>query len=343
MILIKTGVMMMEQMKVKKPMKPWHAVIVLILTGVTTFFVTPMIAYKFNLGLSATLLNEILMLVFATAAVAIFRGDFRRVFPLQKPKVASVFGTLLFWMGSYGVVMIMTTLITVLFPEQMTSTSQSLNSALTSASFLVAFLIVSISPAICEEAVFRGVFLNSLWGRMNKWAVILVTSLIFGLFHGSIWRLLPTMCLGIAMGYLVIETNNMFYNMLYHAVNNAFPLILLFGLEAIYKALGMGDIYAAASGSSAELPYLAVFGVYFAYTGAAAFFIYIGNHLLHLGRPGYQNGLFPKEKRKILIILISITVGCMVIGYMIYFLSIFLNPDFIRGIMNGAREVQDIL
>jgi len=333
----------MDQIKVRKPMKPWHAVIVLVLTGVTTFFIAPLIAYVFNLGLSATLLNEISMLIYAVGIVLIFRGDFRRVFPLQKPKTASVFGTLLFWMGTYGLVMIITMFITAIFPQQMTSTSQSLNSAFTSVPFLIAFIIISISPAICEEAVFRGVFLNSLWGRMNKWVVILLTSFVFGLFHGSIWRLIPTMCLGIAMGYLVIETNNMFYNMLFHAVNNAVPLILLFGLEAVYKAVGLGNIYDSVAGTSVNISYWSSFGACFAFAGAGLFFLYLGNHLIHSGRPGYQNGLFPKEKRKTLIILIAVSVSCAVIGNLIYLMSTVLNPEFMRNIMRGVDEIHDIL
>jgi len=326
-------------MKAFKPLKPWHGIIVLVLAGLTIFFIAPIIAVVFNLGLSGTLVSEILLLLFALGVVLVFRGNFRVVFPLRKPKLASVFGTLLFWLGSYILVMVVTALMLAIFPEQMSSTSDSLNNYFASAPFLVSFFIVSISPAICEEAVFRGVFLNSIWGRMNKWAVILLTSLIFGIFHGSIWRLLPTMCLGIAMAYLLIETNNMFYNMLFHAVNNGIPVILLFVINAFG---GMNSINTEASGMAGAL-YISAFGLYFMFTGAGAFLIYIGNHLIHLGRPGYQNGLFPKEKRKTLAILIGITIGCMIIGWFIFMLALVLNPDFINETMRNAQDIRDIL
>lgn len=327
-------------MKAFKPLKPWHGIIVLVLAGLTVFFIAPIIAAVFNLGLSGTLVSEILLLIFALGVVLVFRGNFRVVFPLRKPKLVSVFGTLLFWLGSYILVMVVTVLIMAIFPEQMGSTSEALNSYFISAPFMVSFFIVSISPAICEEAVFRGVFLNSIWGRMNKWAVILLTSLIFGLFHGSIWRLLPTMCLGIAMAYLLIETNNMFYNMLFHAVNNGVPVILLFVMNAYG---GMSSAASTEVSGMAGALYISAFGLYLTFTGGGAFLVYIGNHLIHLGRPGYQNGLFPKEKRKTLAILIGITIGCMIIGGLIFMLALLLNPDFINETMRNAQDVQDIL
>ncbi|MGL6201770.1 MAG: CPBP family glutamic-type intramembrane protease [Lachnospiraceae bacterium] len=327
-------------MKAFKPLKPWHGIIVLALTALTIFFIAPLIAAVFNLGLSGTLVSEILLLIFALGVVLVFRGDFRVVFPLRKPKLTSVFGTLLFWLGSYILVMVLTALMLAIFPEQMSSTSESLNNYFASAPFMVSFFIVSISPAICEEAVFRGVFLNSIWGRMNKWVVILLTSLIFGIFHGSIWRLLPTMCLGIAMAYLLIETNNMFYNMLFHAVNNGVPVILLFVINAYG---GMSTAASTEASGMAGALYISAFGLYLTFTGGGAFLVYIGNHLIHLGRPGYQNGLFPKEKRKTLAILIGITIGCMIIGGLIFMLALLLNPDFINETMRNAQDIRDIL
>ncbi|MDL2295824.1 CPBP family intramembrane metalloprotease [Lachnospiraceae bacterium OttesenSCG-928-E19] len=324
----------MREVRQNKQMKPWQAIIVLALTGLTTFIGMPLIAYVFNLGLSATLMNEIMMLIFAVAAVLIFGGNLRSVFPLYKPKVLPVVGTILFWMGSYGFVMITTLFITALFPEQMLSTNESLSNAIGSSGFLISFFVVAISPAICEEAVFRGVFLNSLWGRMNKWAVILITSAVFGAFHGSIWRFLPTACLGIAMAYLLVETNNMFYNMLFHAINNTLPVVLLSVLNFLYGVMGVEDIYSSVQKETTTISMWPSFGLYFSFLGGAAFLVYIGNYLIHKDRPGYQNGLFPKEKKKALFILIGITLGCMVVGIMIYMLGILSDPTFLDMLFN---------
>lgn len=80
-----------------------------------------------------------------------------------------------------------------------------------SLTFIISFVIVSISPAICEEAVFRGVVMHSFDNGKNKWIAIVVTGLIFGAFHGNIWRFVPTALLGIMLGYIVYETDNIIY------------------------------------------------------------------------------------------------------------------------------------
>lgn len=321
----------MNQFYNKRKLKPWHGIILIILSAICIFVVSPWMSMK--MGLYATPLYEGVLLLLSIGTVLVFGGDLRRVFPFRKPEAAKVFGTILFWMGCFGVTMIITLFITVLFPEQMVGTSQGLGSAFTSVPFLMSFLIISITPAICEEAVFRGVFLNSLHGSMSKWAVIIITSVIFGIFHGSIWRFVPTTILGIAMAYILYETGNMFYNMMFHAVNNLLPLILLYALNAFMNAPGMDQMMGEMSAEAVTLP-AASAGLYLTFGGAAAFFIYIGNYLLHRGRPGYQNGLFPKEKRTALFILIGITVACVVIGILTMIVSLIAQQGMIQEMMD---------
>lgn len=104
-----------------------------------------------------------------------------------------------------------------------------------SLTFIISFVIVSISPAICEEAVFRGVVMHSFDNGKNKWIAIVVTGLIFGAFHGNIWRFVPAALLGIMLGYIVYETDNMIYGALFHAINNAMPLLSIFAMKSMYS------------------------------------------------------------------------------------------------------------
>ena len=116
-------------------------------------------------------------------------------------------------------------------PDEIMGTSAGLSYTFLSVPVLVAVLIVSITPAFCEEAVFRGIVFNSFWPIGNKWIVIVLTGCIFGAFHGSIWRFFPTAILGMAMAYLLAETGNMVYNIMFHAINNLLPLVLMFGMQ----------------------------------------------------------------------------------------------------------------
>ena len=83
-----------------------------------------------------------------------------------------------------GIAMILTMVMTYFFPQQVLGTSEGLSYAFFSVPALVSILIVSVTPAICEEAVFRGVVFNSFWPIGNKWIVIVLTGCIFGHFTG---------------------------------------------------------------------------------------------------------------------------------------------------------------
>ena len=86
---------------------------------------------------------------------------------------------------------------------------------------LLFILVMAVSPAICEEAVFRGMLLSSFRGRTGALIAVLVTALLFGLFHMSLYRLLGTMTLGLIMGYAVWRSGSIWPAVLLHALNNA--------------------------------------------------------------------------------------------------------------------------
>lgn len=161
-----------------------------------------------------------ILLALAVGVVFVFGGDFKKMFPVRQPKACQVFRTFVLWLGTLFVMMIVAMIMLLLFPKEMAEVSEGISSAIRSVPFVVAFAVVVTAPAICEEAVFRGVFFNSIFKpEQNKWITILVTAAVFGAFHGSIWRFFPTFFLGIAMGYVLMETGNMFYTMLFHGIN----------------------------------------------------------------------------------------------------------------------------
>lgn len=298
----------------KKSLKLYHGIIVIVLAAVDIFILGGFLGMWF--GLYGTAIGELILLGLAVGVTALAGSNFRVVFPFHKPKWNEVLGTLVFWFGVYGVTMMMTMIIAYFFPEQIMGVSAGLSEAFVSVPFLASFLIVAISPAICEEAVFRGVFFNSLWNKTHKkWMTILIVAVVFAAFHGNIWRFPPTFVLGIAMGYLMFETNNMFCNMLFHAINNGLPLILLFAMEFLTRAAGMEDFMAQAE-NQMSVPLMSV-GIYMLYGCVAVFLVYLGRYLLHFGRPGYSKSLFPKEKRKELWVLIGICAVLAIVGLMV--------------------------
>ena len=312
----------------RKTLKVYHGIIMLILSAVCVFFVSPILGA--NLGLYGTLLNEILLLVLAVALTAVVRVDFKQVFPIHKPKLSAVFGTILLWIGSFLAIMIITMIIAYFFPEEVIGVSQGLGMEFASLTFIISFVIVSISPAICEEAVFRGVVMHSFDNGKNKWIAIVVTGLIFGAFHGNIWRFVPTALLGIMLGYIVYETDNMIYGALFHAINNAMPLLSIFAMKSMYS----NEMFQSQMSTMTDngIPLISI-GMYVMYGAAIPLLLTIGNYLIHKGTKHAKNSLFAKEERMKLVVLLLISGAFLVVGFFIIIFSLLFDPSVLNSMM----------
>ena len=312
----------------RKTLKVYHGIIMLILSAVCVFFVSPILGA--NLGLYGTLLNEILLLVLAVALTAVVRGDFKQVFPIHKPKLSAVFGTILLWIGSFLAIMIITMIIAYFFPEEVIGVSQGLGMEFASLTFIISFVIVSISPAICEEAVFRGVVMHSFDNGKNKWIAIVVTGLIFGAFHGNIWRFVPTALLGIMLGYIVYETDNMIYGALFHAINNAMPLLSIFAMKSMYS----NEMFQSQMSTMTDngIPLISI-GMYVMYGAAIPLLLTIGNYLIHKGTKHAKSSLFAKEERMKLVVLLLISGAFLVVGFFIIIFSLLFDPSVLNSMM----------
>ena len=83
----------------------------------------------------------------------------------------------------------------------------------------VVWLVLGLTPGICEELFFRGLVFSGM-RRLGAWPAVLVTALLFGLAHASIYRLLPTFILGVLLGVLRWRSGSVVPGIVMHAVNN---------------------------------------------------------------------------------------------------------------------------
>ena len=83
----------------------------------------------------------------------------------------------------------------------------------------VVWLVLGLTPGICEELFFRGLIFSGM-RRLGAWPAVLVTALLFGLAHASIYRLLPTFILGVLLGVVRWRSGSVVPGIVMHAVNN---------------------------------------------------------------------------------------------------------------------------
>jgi sodium transport system permease protein len=87
-------------------------------------------------------------------------------------------------------------------------------------------LLLALTPAICEEVLFRGAILSSFRGRMPMAAAILLVGVLFGLIHLSVYRIVPTALSGFVLTYVAWRSRSVFPAMLGHLMVNGGALLL---------------------------------------------------------------------------------------------------------------------
>lgn len=90
---------------------------------------------------------------------------------------------------------------------------------------LVSFIIVAVTPGICEEVMFRGTMLSA-YETIGYKKSIIISSLLFGMFHFNIANLVGPSFLGIILGIVAIKANTIFLPMIGHALNNSIALLI---------------------------------------------------------------------------------------------------------------------
>ena len=183
-------------------------------------------AVSVRLGFAGTAVNQLLILAVPLFAVWYMKADWKKLFSLKIPEWKKVPGAVLVWLGAWCGGMGLSFLLSPLMSESM----QNLELAFEPVAeeplwFLV--LVIAVMPAIGEEIMFRGYLFGSLRERTKvRWAVV-ISALIFGAFHMSLIKLLPTFLLGAAFASSVASTGSLWVTMILHFLNNLLSLIAM--------------------------------------------------------------------------------------------------------------------
>ena len=98
---------------------------------------------------------------------------------------------------------------------------------LTTGSFWVNFLCVSIFAPFFEEWLCRGMVERGLLGRgVKPVRAIVFSALFFAFIHLNPWQAIPAFLLGCLFGYVYYKTGSLKLTMLMHFTNNTFALVI---------------------------------------------------------------------------------------------------------------------
>jgi len=190
-----------------------------------------------------TMLSEWLLILLPVLLFARYlKVDFRNTFSFRKFSPVHVFAVLLMFVGSFFLLLELAVLQKHFIPAPV-EFSEKLTAGLKRADFWLAVMAIAVSPAICEEIMFRG-FVLAGFGKFSRWPRILINGILFGLYHLLLFRMLPTAFLGVVIAFLVVYSGSIFPGMLFHLTNNFVGLaVIYFSTEsaAFFKEIGLGE------------------------------------------------------------------------------------------------------
>ncbi len=104
---------------------------------------------------------------------------------------------------------------------------------------LITIVLVSVLPAIGEEVLFRGGVARGL-KRKNYLFAILMSGLMFSIFHGNAAQTVHQFFIGMVFAYLYFVTGSLIASMLAHLLNNLFAVLFELALANVNITLSLG-------------------------------------------------------------------------------------------------------
>ncbi len=123
---------------------------------------------------------------------------------------------------------------------------------------------IAVVPAICEEILFRGYVLRSFQRSWGAIAAVIVSGIIFGMFHLQLTHLLPLATIGMLLGFLTWISESIIPAMAAHFLNNAGSVFLV-------RFYPNSEV---ASTSATTLPPIWLILISMAITGYILYFLY---------------------------------------------------------------------
>lgn len=104
--------------------------------------------------------------------------------------------------------------------DTMESATAKLVSANSIPELIVIVIVIAVTPAICEEFLFRGLVFKNFEKILPAGKAIFFTGFLFALFHFHPFNLVPLTVLGIFLTFIVYHSGSIYTAVFCHFVNN---------------------------------------------------------------------------------------------------------------------------
>ena len=161
-------------------------------------------------------------------AAIYIKADMKKTFSLKLPKVKDLFGAMIIGVGGICLNLLVSSLLSTVFPSDAEGMNEQYMQILDGVSFVQGLLLMALLPAVCEEIMFRGYMFTAFKNRMSLAKAIIIVSLLFGVSHMSMIKILPTAVLGAVLAYTIHKSESIVTSALIHFANNALAVVTMF-------------------------------------------------------------------------------------------------------------------
>ena len=177
--------------------------------------ITRMITEKIlEQSMTMTLISGILALLTYWIVFLVRKKKFAQEVNLRKIPAKGILAVLL--MGITFNIVISTLLATIPFPDTWMQNYQQNSSVLTGGNEVISFLATVFMAPVLEEIVFRGLIYDRLKKGMPAVVAAIISSLAFGLMHGTIIWMMYAFVLGVVLVIVFERFHSLLANMLLH-------------------------------------------------------------------------------------------------------------------------------
>lgn len=210
------------------------AVLVMAIAILLIFYVQGIAVAK--LGLAGVGVQQLCFLVLVFGFAWYIKADQKKLFSLGRPKGRHILGALLLWAGTYLFAILLSTPLARLFPSS-ASQMEQMTVWLESQPLWMLVLVVAVAPAICEEMLFRGFLFGTMKEKWKPWIAILVSGILFGVYHMSLVKTVTVSLLGIVFAYVVYVSDSILCSVLMHLCNNGLAVLHMANPIALKRVL----------------------------------------------------------------------------------------------------------
>lgn len=187
-------------------------------------------------GLAGVFGTQMILLLVPLFLVVYTKRDIRQTYGFARTNAVSFLGGALISVGMVLLNLVITAALIKLFPQS-TENMETVFAGLFESNVVAAFLVIAVTPAVCEEMLFRGVIMRSMKAKYRVSSAIAITAVLFGLYHMSLVKFIPTGLIGLLLCLVAWKADSIYPAMLMHFINNAISVIVSYYPEQVEKVL----------------------------------------------------------------------------------------------------------